>query len=187
MKEVTGYQTAILRKPPPEPLTWLYKHGLLRGRVLDYGSGRQHWYDTDYYDPHWAPKPPFGLYDTIVCNYVLNVVDEDTQEDVIRKVKALLKPGGTAYFTVRRDLPKEGKQGRGVWQRYVELNMPTLHKNATREIYAFYSGMYVPVEKPWPNYKEYELAPIGTRRKPPETMRWKRKARTSDITLGGLK
>lgn len=133
--EVQGYQTAIGRKTPPEPLRWLKRRDLIKGRALDYGSGRGCWYDMECYDPYWKPEYPNGKFDTIVCNYVLNVVDDKTQEEIIRNIRGLMKPGGTAYISVRRDLPTGGRSGRGTYQRYVVLPYESVSKNSTREIY----------------------------------------------------
>ena len=135
MPEVTGYQTAISRKTPPEPIRWLNKQGLLKGRVLDYGSGRNCWLGMICYDPHWRPSKPRGKFDTVVCCYVLNVVTPAAQTQIIRAIHGYLKAGGHAYFAVRRDIPKSGKEGRGTFQRYVVLPTTSISKTGTREIY----------------------------------------------------
>ena len=137
MAKVQGSETAIYRTTPPEPFRWLKEKGLIRGRVLDYGPGRGQWYGATRYDPEQYPHWPEGRYDTIVVNYVLNIVDEETQADVIRKVQGLLAPGGIAYFSVRRDLPKEGKAGRGTYQRYVVLPFNIVHETSARVIYSW--------------------------------------------------
>jgi ATP adenylyltransferase len=131
-----GAMTAIARSFPPEPLKWLYERGLIYGRTLDYGSGRGCWYDMTCYDPHWRPGYPTGKYDTITCIYVLNVVPAKVEFKIVKDIKDLLKLGGIAYFAVRRDLPREGKAGRGIWQRYVELPMELISETRTRAIYA---------------------------------------------------
>jgi len=133
--KVSGYQTAISRKIPPEPLSMLKDQGLIIGKALDYGSGRGCWFGMDCYDPYWKPERPKAKYDTIVCNYVLNVVKESEQVAIIQDITDLLIDGGKAYFTVRRDIPETGQQGRGTIQRYVTLHFKSISKNATREIY----------------------------------------------------
>ena len=135
MTVVQGASTAIARKSPPQPLVWLYRKGLIKGDALDYGSGRGRWYGMDAYDPHWRPIKLTYKYDTIVSNYVLNVVDLPTQRRVLAKIRRLLKSGGRAYITVRRDLPKSGKVGRGTFQRYVVLNLPSVRKTTGYEMY----------------------------------------------------
>ena len=121
--------TAIARSKPSAPIRHLHQAGLLVGRCLDYGCGRGMDADTygmEGYDPTWRPREPSGRFDTITCTYVLNVVDEAAQEAILAAVRGLLAPGGAAYISVRRDLPREGMQGRGCWQRYVTLDAPTL-------------------------------------------------------------
>jgi hypothetical protein len=59
-------------------MRFLNSLGLLRGKMLDYGCGRgfdAEYYGMDKYDPHYAPEFPKIKFDTITCNYVLNVVD----------------------------------------------------------------------------------------------------------------
>lgn len=131
----TGASTAISRKKPPEPLRWLYARGFIQGRALDYGSGRGCFYGMTCYDPAWKPTAPTGLFDTITCIYVLNVVTLAVQRRVIAKISRLLRSGGTAYFAVRRDLPRSGRRGRGCWQRFVVLPFTSISSNSTREIY----------------------------------------------------
>jgi len=137
-------ETAIYRKTPPEPLRWLFERGLIRGRSLDFGCGHGPWYGMEGYDPHWRPAKPTGFYDTIACTYVINVVDEKTQDHILWDIYQLLDPHGTAYIAVRRDLPLAGRKGRGTdcWQRYVILQPPfqSISKTSTREIYTMRRG-----------------------------------------------
>jgi len=119
--------TAMGRTGVSRPARYLHENNLLQGRTLDYGSGRG--YDADEYkleryDPHWHNIEPIGKFDTIMCNFVLNVIFEEEIETVIEKVKALLNEGGVAYFTVRRDIPKEGWTLRGTYQHTVYLDLP---------------------------------------------------------------
>lgn len=132
---VQGSSTAIVRKSPPAPLSWLKSRGLIRGRALDYGCGRNTWYGMHGYDPYWRPNRITGQFDTIVCNYVLNVVPEKTQRDILHRIRGLLAPGGSAYISVRRDLPRTGAVGRGTFQRYVTLRLPSVRKTTGYEIY----------------------------------------------------
>ena len=132
---IRGAGTAIQRRTPPEPLRWLNKNGLIQGRALDYGSGRQCWFNMTCYDPHWRPTKPTGTFDTITCIYVLNVVPTTTQRTILTAIRRMLKPAGTAYIAVRRDLPKTGRTGRGTFQRYVILTLPAVKKTSGFEIY----------------------------------------------------
>lgn len=119
-----SYLTAISRKKASAPMTWLKAQGKLKGRILDYGSGRGEDADifkTERYDPHFSPEMPKGKFDTIVSNFVLNVLSEEETDMVIDDVKSRLKPGGEAYFAVRRDVKEEGFTSRGTFQRTVYL------------------------------------------------------------------
>jgi hypothetical protein len=137
-----NYKTAIRRGGPSAPLKYIegmYDANAItegetlkgrirtrRWRVLDYGCGRGE--DADYlgadkYDPFSYPDRPEGIYDVILCTYVLNVVEESVQREILTDILGLLNPvGGIAYFTVRRDIPKEGVDRDGYRQRYVELS-----------------------------------------------------------------
>jgi ATP adenylyltransferase len=136
----TDKETAIYRIRPPEPLTWLHNKGLIQGRSLDYGTGHGTWFGMQGYDPYWLPTKPTGKFETITCLYVLNVVPETEAENIIWNVFNLLKYRVIAYFTVRRDLPKTGKKGRGTWQRFVTLPFRSISKTGTREIYMLEKG-----------------------------------------------
>lgn len=134
--------TAIVRKKPSNPASFLHENGLLVGECLDYGCGRgfdRDFYSMDGYDPLWFPHFPSKKYDTIMCNFVLNVVSVEEQEDIIGIVKTLLKENGKAYFTVRRDIRDDRIViGRGCIQRYVKLDLTSLkHVKGRYEIYVY--------------------------------------------------
>lgn len=130
--------TAIKRTRLSAPMRWLIENGYFVGEPkLDYGCGRG--YDADElgiagYDPHWRPVDITGKYEFISCNYVLNVVPAEEQQQIVNTVLDLLTPQGFAYFSVRRDLPKEGKQGR-VYQHYVTLELDRIVDTSGFAIY----------------------------------------------------
>jgi 2-polyprenyl-3-methyl-5-hydroxy-6-metoxy-1,4-benzoquinol methylase len=122
-----AHKTAITRRKPSAPVLWLERHGLLKGRMLDYGAGRG--FDADYlgaskFDPHWWPEKPEGKYDTVICNYVLNVVEPGDEAGILADIRGYLAPGGHAYLAVRRDVEKEGFTKRGTYRRTVVLDLP---------------------------------------------------------------
>jgi hypothetical protein len=124
-----GAKTAMGRKKPSLPMQELKKRGLLTGRMLDYGAGRG--FDADHfgmekYDPTYWPKRPDHRFDTITCNYVLNVVPPEAEDEILADIEELLEPGGTAYITVRRDVKGAGLTGSGTYQRWVSLDLPIL-------------------------------------------------------------
>lgn len=118
------HRTAISRARMSAPARHLRELGLIRGRVLDYGCGR----GVDArelvcakWDPHWSPVMPEGLFDTVLCTYVLNVVKKDEEEAILGSLRRKLAPGGRAYVSVRRDLRTET-----LTQRIVELDLPVV-------------------------------------------------------------
>ena len=132
---VKPHLTAIARKRPSVPMRQLDAKGLLVGRMLDYGCGKgmdAETYDMDGYDPYYNPIDPEGPYDTITCNYVLNVI-EDAQEraDVLESIQRLLGPGGRAYITVRDDRASlNGTTSRGTWQGKIVLDLPVVQRKS---------------------------------------------------------
>lgn len=128
-------RTAIRRNKMSAPTRMLEKDGSLgetgKYMILDYGAGKgdDYWqlkklgYNVTGYDPHHEPfkqAPPHFDYHIVLCNYVLNVTkDDDEMLDIMFQAYARLRQGGTAYFTVRRDIKKEGEQRTGAYQRNV--------------------------------------------------------------------
>jgi len=127
-----SHLTAVPRKSLPAPTQWLLKRGLLIGTsLLDYGCGKCHSINQKYlkqldvidgYDPCYRPD---GIslvdYDTVICNYVLNVISSPKKRvEVIEKVLELSR--GVAYITVRNDEGKlKGITKRGTWQGLVKI------------------------------------------------------------------
>lgn len=126
------WKTAIKRTKPSRPMAWLSKNSLLVGRVLDFGCGQgfdaSH-FNLEKYDPKWSPNLPEGRFDTITCNYVLNVIESQREREVIDQITSLLNPGGIAYITVRRDVKRDGFTKRGTYQRMVTLNAEVIVEN----------------------------------------------------------
>ena len=138
-----SHLTAITRKKVSTPMRYLKEQGRLHGKKLDYGCGRG--FDADFfrmdkYDPYWQPIMPTGEYDVITCNYVLNVLPIEKENEVIEDIKSRLKPGGKAYISVRRDVKVDGFTKRGTYQRNVELDLPVVKKNGTFCLYELTRG-----------------------------------------------
>jgi ATP adenylyltransferase len=135
---MTNKYTAVSRKRPSTAMRFLDAKGLLVGDVLDFGCGRgfdvDH-YGIDGYDPNWrSPELPKKKYDTITCNWVLNVVSPEEQVIILEQINGLLKPDGIAYITVRRDI-KEDYHVKDYTQRVVKLDLKTLVKRDSYEMY----------------------------------------------------
>ncbi len=133
-----SHLTAISRRRPSLPMAWLAGRGLLRGRILDYGCGRGFdcaYFNTEGFDPYYRPDPPAGPFDTITCNYVLNVLPEADRGAVIESIRGLLRLGGIAYLAVRMDVQRPGYTSRGTFQEIVTLDLPVVKQTAGYRIY----------------------------------------------------
>jgi len=144
LSDVYG-KTAMSRDGPSRPLKWLLKNKNLiwefgdNNYILDYGCGRgkdvQHLENlikeisnlpeliVRGYDPNYSSFGSWDMYyyDTILCTYVLNVVGPEEEDEIIRILNwKKLDQRSRIFLSVRRDLPKEGRKGRGCFQRYVE-------------------------------------------------------------------
>lgn len=144
------YLTAIKRTDLSVPTRYLLNKGLLKGRILDFGCGFG--FDTDElyrqgldivgYDYYYRPDYPSGQFDTIICNYVLNVLEPYAQAEVMMNVSNLLKPTGTAYYAVRRDIEEEGFRLHAIHKQYtyqckVKLPYQSLVNNNSYELYQY--------------------------------------------------
>lgn len=144
------YLTAIKRTDFSVPTRYLMQHKLLKGKILDFGCGfgfdtdelRKQGFDIIGYDYYYRPDFPEGKFDTIFCNYVLNVLEPYAQAEVLMNVANLLSPKGTAYFAVRRDLEEEGFRLHAIHKQYtyqcnVKLPYKSLVANKSYELYQY--------------------------------------------------
>jgi diadenosine tetraphosphate (Ap4A) HIT family hydrolase len=145
-----SHLTAIDRTKLSSPVQFLSTRNLLKGRILDFGCGlgndvkllHQQGLDVYGYDPHYFSTYPDGKFDSIFCCYVLNVLMPEAQADVLMNIAHLLKPGGKAYYAVRRDLKKEGFREHYVhkkptYQCTVKLPFKSIQLNEYCEIYEY--------------------------------------------------
>lgn len=133
---VTGHKTAIKRNKLSAPMQWLIdnRDAVLHedSRVLDFGCGRGEDADImgyEKYDPHWFPDEPSGLFDVIICSYVLCVLPPEEQAEVIKKIQSMLEHDGIAFISARRDI-KWLQDGNGCRQRRVILNRDPVYEKA---------------------------------------------------------
>ncbi len=123
-------RTAIHRTKLSVPMAHLLQSGLIKGEALDYGCGKG--FDCDFlgmdgYDRYHRPTMVTHQYDTIICNYVLNVIPtREERQCITAHIISLLKPGGLAYISVRNDKLTEGWTSRGTWQGKVSVPHGTL-------------------------------------------------------------
>jgi diadenosine tetraphosphate (Ap4A) HIT family hydrolase len=149
-KNQFSHLTAIERNYLSFPAQFLLNQNLLQGKILDFGCGfgndvkilRQKGCDIRGYDPYYFPEYPQNKFDTIICFYVLNVLFTEEQTNVLMEISHLLKPGGKAYYAVRRDLKKEGFREHYIhkkptYQCVVKLPFPSVCLDEHRELYEY--------------------------------------------------
>lgn len=150
MKNEYTHLTAKERNTISFPARILIERNLLQGKTLDYGCGlgsdvsllKDKGFNITGYDPYYFPEKPTEKYDTIICVYVLNVLMQEEQSDVIMEISALLKPTGKAFFAVRRDITYEGFRTHKIHQKptyqcNVKLPFTSVFLNDNCEIYSY--------------------------------------------------
>lgn len=152
--------TAITRSNLPLPVRWLLNNNLIKGDVLDYGCGKCRYVNEKYlrgskiksvtnYDPNYELMPidaPTG-FDTILCTYVLNVLDEKHEIGILDDIQQRLNKYGVAFISVRNDEPKNewGFSSIGTFQRQVVLPYLFLLRSISAyRIYVMTENMRLP-------------------------------------------
>jgi diadenosine tetraphosphate (Ap4A) HIT family hydrolase len=169
-----SHRTAKERDKMSFPSRILSEKKLIRGKTLDFGCGfgkdveelRTKGIDITGYDPYYFPDYPTQTYDTILCHYVLNVLQNQDQARVLYQISRLLKFGGKAYFSVRRDITKAGFRTHFVhkvktYQTNVILPFKSIFKNENVEIYEYQHYCFINQNKP-------EVSPFFERLEPKE-------------------
>ena len=144
--ENNSHLTAITRTKPSLPTRMLLDRNLVKGTVLDYGCGKgfdvSHLkglgFDATGYDPYFFPDKPDGTFTTIICNYVLNVLEKERWNSVLDEIASHLDEQGAAYIAVRRGIRKEGYRkhvGGCTYQANVVLDLDVLLENSKFCIY----------------------------------------------------
>ncbi|HIK03337.1 MAG TPA: HIT domain-containing protein [Trichormus sp. M33_DOE_039] len=149
-KNKFSHLTAIDRNYLSFPAQFLLNQNLLNGKILDFGCGfgndvkllQQKGFDITGYDPYYFPQYPHDQFDTIICFYVLNVLSSEEQTHVLMEIAHLLKPGGKAYYAVRRDIKKEGFREhyvhkKSTYQCIVKLPFNSIYVDEMRELYEY--------------------------------------------------
>lgn len=136
IKELGG---AIHRATLSTTARVLVERKLVHGRILDYGCGFG--FDADHlgweaYDPHYRQNLPAGVFDTVVCNHVANMLTRASRQALYATLQGLLSPVGLAYLSVSRKIPVTGKIAmRKRIQNYVLLSLPSIYRDEELEIY----------------------------------------------------
>ncbi len=145
-----SHLTAKERETLSFPAKLLQNKKLLTGHVLDFGCGfgkdvellKEKGVNIVGYDKHYFPTYPETKFDTIICFYVLNVLMQEEQANVLMEVSKLLNPSGRAFFAVRRDITYEGFRTHKIHQKptyqcNVKLGYNSIFKNENCEIYEY--------------------------------------------------
>lgn len=149
-KNIYSHLTAKERTKMSFPMNWLNKNDRIKGKTLDYGCGfgsdadllKQKGIDISKFDKFYFNDSAIEKFDTITCIYVLNVVKPIEQTEILLEISKLLKPGGKAYFVVRRDIKHEGFRmhyihKKPTYQTNVRLPYKSLYKSDSCEIYEY--------------------------------------------------
>jgi len=104
---------------------------------MDYGCGKcelvnpSNWVNYDPYYCFADLSKSTGMFERIVCNYVLCVIPPEERMYVLKDIQRLLKDSGMAYISVRNDKPQWGwgVSKRKTYQGRVQgLPLPLLYK-----------------------------------------------------------
>jgi diadenosine tetraphosphate (Ap4A) HIT family hydrolase len=174
MENLNSHRTAKERDKMSFPTRILLERDLIDGEVLDFGCGfgkdieelKEKGIDITGYDPHYQPEYPEKQFDTIICHYVLNVLQKQDQAKVLFEVSRLLKFGGKAYFSVRRDIKNPGFRTHFVhkvktYQTNVILPFKSVFKNENVEIYEYQHYCFL-------NQNNIEVSPFFEKLEPKE-------------------
>lgn len=147
---IYSHLTAKERDSISFPARLIMNKNLLKGDILDFGCGfgkdvevlQSKGFSILGYDKFHFPEYPKKKFDTILCFYVLNVLMPEEQALVLMEVSHLLKPGGSAYFAVRRDLTYEGFRTHKIHQKptfqcTVRLPYASVFINDSCEVYRY--------------------------------------------------
>jgi diadenosine tetraphosphate (Ap4A) HIT family hydrolase len=132
------------------PTKVLIEQNKLHGKILDFGCGmgkdvdllKNRGLDITGYDPYYFKDAPKDKYDTIICNYVLNILLQEEQVSVLMSISELIKTEGRAYFAVRRDIKRNRfiynpKHKVKTYQCNVILPFKSIFKTDNCEIYEY--------------------------------------------------
>ncbi|WP_127844120.1 HIT family protein [Psychroflexus aestuariivivens] len=173
-QNINSHRTAKEREKMSFPTKFLLGENLIEGNVLDFGCGygkdveelKVKGFEVEGYDPHYQPNYPKQKYDTILCHYVLNVLQNQDQAKVLYQISSLLKFGGKAYFSVRRDIKKASFRTHFIhkvktYQTNVILPFKSIFRNDNVEIYEYQHYSFL-------NQNKSEVSPFFEKLEPKE-------------------
>ena len=98
------------------PTKYLLGRKLIVGRVMDLGCSDTIALGAIPFDPTKQPFSPNGIFDTIVCNYILDSLDLTNRKCMVELIRSKLAPKGIAYISVCNGCPELFEHIRaGVW------------------------------------------------------------------------
>ncbi|TKS57085.1 HIT family protein [Mesohalobacter halotolerans] len=173
-ENLNSHHTAKEREKMSFPTRILLERKLFHGKILDFGCGfgkdveelNAKGIDIIGFDPYYQPDYPKKKFNTIICHYVLNVLKKQEQAKVLFEVSRLLKFGGKAYFSVRRDIKKQGFRTHFIhkvktYQTNVVLPFKSVYKNENVEIYEYQHYCFL-------NQNKADVSPFFERLEPKE-------------------
>ena len=121
----TSKRTAIKRDKLPLPSRIALERELIRGIVLNFGAGKDKLTSVEAnknksvvacinYDINSNDTSTFSNYvfDTVMCNYVLNVLPPQERSEMIQNMKKCGNKGAKFLIAVRTDFPRKK------WKKY---------------------------------------------------------------------
>jgi len=130
----SGYdRTAIASTGASAPLRHLIAHhaGWVKGRVLDFGSGRgrdcaalgrRRGVKAACYDPHHPKaavrKLPSGAFDLVLATYVVNVLPKTERKAAVKQMASKVARGGRLVVTARGKGDADGEATAASWKRH---------------------------------------------------------------------
>lgn len=132
--EILRHKTAISRNKASTPTKLVFEKGYIEPGtiVFDWGCGKgkdDEWiaskgYNVIGFDPFYAPeqhpdKTDFSKIDVIICNYVLNVIEEpEERKELIQKILKKAKKDTTIIISVRKDKEINKSAQKSKWKKY---------------------------------------------------------------------
>ncbi|MFW5962343.1 MAG: methyltransferase domain-containing protein [bacterium] len=130
--EINREKTAIARTKASAPTRWALKEELLTDNIIDWGCGKgadskylkEKGFNVISYDPFYTPSLKldninFNKINTVLLNYVLNVVDNPFERvNILKTIKKECSPGTKLIVSVRsyKEIQKQMKKSK--WTSY---------------------------------------------------------------------
>jgi len=130
--KINRHNTAIKRSKLSAPTKWAWKHNQIRSKIYDWGCGRGD--DAEFlkndgfsviaYDPYHCPENSpemvdFGQIQTVMNNYVLNVIEHKaTRTILLKKIADKISDKTKVILSVRGRNEIENNAEKKGWKAY---------------------------------------------------------------------